>query len=168
VQTLALLEWLRADERCSGPHLIVTPASTLANWARECRKWAPRLRVRTYRGGADRLAQQRALMTAGPAAGEEEEEEEEEGDGEDEEAAPDESGAEGSGASGADADADAGKAKKKGERACGRGLLSGCVACARGPNALTSLCTRAPSHLRCPAPPARLCSQDCGGGSGVR
>jgi len=69
VQSIGLLMWLAAgggkgpDFARTGPHLIVTPASTIGNWARELKKWAPNLRVGTYRGGSDRTAQQIALKT---------------------------------------------------------------------------------------------------------
>jgi SNF2 family DNA or RNA helicase len=76
VQTLALLDWIRVDENSTGPHLIVTPASTLSNWVRECKKWTPHLRVRVYRGGADRFEQIRILTRDGPGMADEEDEDE--------------------------------------------------------------------------------------------
>jgi SNF2 family DNA or RNA helicase len=52
VQTLALLESLRADGN-TRPSLVVAPRSLLFNWAAEARKFAPQLRVLEHHG-ADR------------------------------------------------------------------------------------------------------------------
>jgi hypothetical protein len=44
----------------AGPHLIVVPKSTLGNWEREFRTWAPGLCVTTYSGGAEEREAARA------------------------------------------------------------------------------------------------------------
>lgn len=65
IQTAALLAYLATSGESTGPHLIVTPASTIANWVRELRKWAPGLRTQAYRtaDGFNRGALQHALIT---------------------------------------------------------------------------------------------------------
>lgn len=65
IQTAALLAYLATTGENTGPHLIVTPASTIANWVRELKKWAPALRTHAYRTaqGFDRGALQHALIT---------------------------------------------------------------------------------------------------------
>ena len=52
VQAIALLTYLH--KRCgnSGPHLVLAPPSTLANWERELQHWCPDLRVLVYGGSA--------------------------------------------------------------------------------------------------------------------
>ncbi|HYG67410.1 MAG TPA: SNF2 helicase-associated domain-containing protein, partial [Anaeromyxobacteraceae bacterium] len=46
VQVLALLLLLKRDRLVPGPHLLVAPASLLANWKAEAERFAPSLRVR--------------------------------------------------------------------------------------------------------------------------
>jgi SWI/SNF-related matrix-associated actin-dependent regulator 1 of chromatin subfamily A len=38
------------EDGVDGPHLVVTPASTLQNWIREFGKWCPSLNVVCYSG----------------------------------------------------------------------------------------------------------------------
>ena len=45
LQTLALLLWLRREETAPRPSLLVAPASLLANWKDEARRFAPTLRL---------------------------------------------------------------------------------------------------------------------------
>ncbi|OIW31583.1 hypothetical protein CONLIGDRAFT_230503 [Coniochaeta ligniaria NRRL 30616] len=51
VQIVALLADLVKDAPRVWPFLIVVPNSTVPNWRREIKKWAPDLRVVTYHGG---------------------------------------------------------------------------------------------------------------------
>lgn len=51
VQIVALLADLIKDAPKVWPFLIVVPNSTVPNWRREIKKWAPDLRVVTYHGG---------------------------------------------------------------------------------------------------------------------
>jgi SNF2 family DNA or RNA helicase len=62
VQVAVYFAILRAAHGFKGPFLVVTPASTLGNWHRELRKWAPSLRVGIYRGGQSRFEQQDRLL----------------------------------------------------------------------------------------------------------
>jgi SNF2 family DNA or RNA helicase len=64
VQTISFLGWLslqspRPHQRQRQPHLIVVPASTLANWENEFEKFCPLLRVVRYHGSQDERAQLR-------------------------------------------------------------------------------------------------------------
>lgn len=40
-----MLVYLYEFRKVKGPHLIVTPKSTISNWMREFKKWAPFIRV---------------------------------------------------------------------------------------------------------------------------
>lgn len=51
VQIVALLADLAKDAPRIWPFLVVVPNSTVPNWRREIKKWAPDLRVVTYHGG---------------------------------------------------------------------------------------------------------------------
>lgn len=37
----------------SGPHIVIVPKSTLANWMAECQKWCPSLRAVCLIGNQD-------------------------------------------------------------------------------------------------------------------
>lgn len=50
VQTIALIALLREQENYLGPHLIVAPLSTLANWMDEFYKWTPSIPTVMYHG----------------------------------------------------------------------------------------------------------------------
>ena len=50
LQTISLLGYLKESKGISGPHLIITPKSTLTNWANECARWCPSLRVIRFQG----------------------------------------------------------------------------------------------------------------------
>ena len=54
VQTIAFLGWLHYDRklknRSSYTHLIVVPASTLANWMNEFSKFCPQLKIVRFHG----------------------------------------------------------------------------------------------------------------------
>ncbi len=50
LQTLAHVLWLRQSRRLNGPVLVIVPTSLLVNWAREVRRFTPRLHVRIWHG----------------------------------------------------------------------------------------------------------------------
>jgi superfamily II DNA or RNA helicase len=54
VQALALVCHVREQELSGAPFLVVAPTSVVANWAAECRKFAPGLRVETVKATAVR------------------------------------------------------------------------------------------------------------------
>jgi len=45
IQTIAFLAFLKEFKKIPGPHLIVGPNSTVGNWCKEIKKWAPCFRV---------------------------------------------------------------------------------------------------------------------------
>jgi non-specific serine/threonine protein kinase len=65
VQVLALLLALKRARSLPGPHLLVAPASLLANWKAEATRFAPSLRVLVAHPSA---APREALAALGPAA----------------------------------------------------------------------------------------------------
>ncbi len=67
IQTLALLLWLKREAAAHAPALLVAPASLLANWKEEARRFAPSLRLLiVHPSGADPLRLKRCA--ADPAA----------------------------------------------------------------------------------------------------
>ena len=50
LQTISLLGYLKESRQIAGPHLIITPKSTLTNWANECARWCPSLKVFKLQG----------------------------------------------------------------------------------------------------------------------
>ena len=60
LQTISLLGYLKESRGISGPHLIITPKSTLTNWANECARWCPLLKVIRLQGDKATRAKIRA------------------------------------------------------------------------------------------------------------
>lgn len=52
IQTVSLLSWLQYGVGIPGPFLVVVPLSTLGNWMKEFRHWAPGMNVVQYVGNA--------------------------------------------------------------------------------------------------------------------
>ena len=50
LQSISILGFLREFKQITGPHLIIVPKSTLANWNNECKRWCPDLRVLSFHG----------------------------------------------------------------------------------------------------------------------
>lgn len=50
LQTISFLGYLRYYKNIIGPHIVITPKSTLDNWAREFQKWTPDVRVLVLQG----------------------------------------------------------------------------------------------------------------------
>ncbi|KAI5964655.1 uncharacterized protein KGF55_001724 [Candida pseudojiufengensis] len=50
LQTISFLGYLRFIHKINGPHLIVTPKSTLDNWQREFNRWIPEINVLVLQG----------------------------------------------------------------------------------------------------------------------
>jgi len=59
LQSISLLAFLHDFKRISGPHLIITPKSTLGNWMNEIKRWCPALRPFKFHGSKDERAEQR-------------------------------------------------------------------------------------------------------------
>lgn len=45
LQTISLLGFMKHYKSIPGPHIIIVPKSTLANWMNECKKWCPSIRA---------------------------------------------------------------------------------------------------------------------------
>lgn len=50
IQTISLFAYLIGNKGNEGPYLVVVPLVTIQNWISEFKKWAPTIRVITYRG----------------------------------------------------------------------------------------------------------------------
>uniref|UniRef100_A0A1J3GJM0 Protein CHROMATIN REMODELING 5 n=1 Tax=Noccaea caerulescens TaxID=107243 RepID=A0A1J3GJM0_NOCCA len=50
VQSVSMLGFLQNTQQIPGPFLVVVPLSTLANWAKEFRKWLPDMNIIVYVG----------------------------------------------------------------------------------------------------------------------
>ncbi|XP_077251792.1 protein CHROMATIN REMODELING 5-like isoform X2 [Tasmannia lanceolata] len=50
VQSVSMLGFLQNVQQVHGPFLVVVPLSTLSNWAKEFRKWLPKMNVVVYVG----------------------------------------------------------------------------------------------------------------------
>ncbi|KAG7192109.1 uncharacterized protein KQ657_002471 [Scheffersomyces spartinae] len=50
LQTISFLGYLRYFRNISGPHIVITPKSTLDNWAREFARWTPDVKVLVLQG----------------------------------------------------------------------------------------------------------------------
>ena len=69
VQALAFLSYLAEQRNMWGPFLVVTPSSTLPNWADEVRRFCPHLKLCPYWGTAsDRQALRRSLFDSTSSA----------------------------------------------------------------------------------------------------
>ena len=58
-QTVTLFAYLAAKSGVGGPHLIITPASTIDNWIRELNRWCPHFTVVKYHGSLVERAEYR-------------------------------------------------------------------------------------------------------------
>lgn len=59
IQTISLITFLIEVKRQRGPYLVIVPLSTLTNWSGEFAKWAPAVKVISYKGNP---AQRRSLQ----------------------------------------------------------------------------------------------------------
>ncbi|KAI9512303.1 SNF2 family N-terminal domain-containing protein [Russula earlei] len=60
IQTISLVSFLIEVKKQRGPYLVVVPLSTMTNWSGEFAKWAPAVKVVSYKGNP---MQRRALQT---------------------------------------------------------------------------------------------------------
>lgn len=59
IQTISLITFLIEVKRQRGPYLVIVPLSTMTNWSGEFAKWAPQVKMVSYKGNP---AQRRALQ----------------------------------------------------------------------------------------------------------
>ncbi|KAJ3751098.1 SNF2-family ATP dependent chromatin remodeling factor snf21 [Lentinula detonsa] len=59
IQTISLISFLIESKSQRGPYLVIVPLSTMTNWSGEFAKWAPAIKVISYKGNP---AQRRALQ----------------------------------------------------------------------------------------------------------
>ncbi|KAF6765924.1 SNF2-family ATP dependent chromatin remodeling factor snf21 [Ephemerocybe angulata] len=59
IQTISLITFLIEVKRQRGPYLVIVPLSTMTNWSGEFAKWAPSVRMISYKGNP---TQRRALQ----------------------------------------------------------------------------------------------------------
>ncbi len=45
LQTISLLGFMKHFKNINGPHMVLVPKSTLANWMNEFKKWCPTIRA---------------------------------------------------------------------------------------------------------------------------
>ena len=45
LQTISLMGFMKHYKNINGPHMVLVPKSTLANWMNEIKKWCPTLRA---------------------------------------------------------------------------------------------------------------------------
>ena len=67
IQTISFLGWLKFNnplDNTKRPHLIVVPASTLANWSNELKKFCPTLQILLYHGSQKERDLLRRELTA--------------------------------------------------------------------------------------------------------
>lgn len=53
LQTISLLGYMKHYRKIDGPHLVIVPKSTLANWTNEFNKWCPSLKTICLTGDKD-------------------------------------------------------------------------------------------------------------------
>jgi SWI/SNF-related matrix-associated actin-dependent regulator of chromatin subfamily A member 5 len=53
LQTISFIGYLRFIKHINGPHIVITPKSTLDNWAREFNRWIPDIKVLVIQGDKD-------------------------------------------------------------------------------------------------------------------
>eukprot|EP01102_Stenamoeba_stenopodia_P001721 TRINITY_DN1156_c0_g1_i5.p1 TRINITY_DN1156_c0_g1~~TRINITY_DN1156_c0_g1_i5.p1 ORF type:complete len:909 (-),score=259.27 TRINITY_DN1156_c0_g1_i5:116-2842(-) len=59
LQTITLLGYLKEIRDVQGPHIIITPKSTLSNWMKELTKWCPSLKSFKFHGDKNQRAEMR-------------------------------------------------------------------------------------------------------------
>ena len=58
LQCISLLCWLREVKNFTGPFLVLAPKSTLTNWVREFKNWAPVFNVLHFHGDKEQVSRQ--------------------------------------------------------------------------------------------------------------
>ncbi|KAI0735883.1 SNF2 family N-terminal domain-containing protein [Earliella scabrosa] len=60
IQTISLITFLIESKKQRGPYLVIVPLSTMTNWSGEFAKWAPSVRMISYKGNP---TQRKSLQT---------------------------------------------------------------------------------------------------------
>ncbi|TBU43114.1 SNF2 family N-terminal domain-containing protein [Dichomitus squalens] len=60
IQTISLITFLIESKKQRGPYLVIVPLSTMTNWSSEFAKWAPSVKMISYKGNP---AQRKVLQT---------------------------------------------------------------------------------------------------------
>lgn len=60
LQTISLLAYLHEYRGITGPHIVITPKSTLGNWVNEFRRFCPTIRVIKFHGNNEERVSARA------------------------------------------------------------------------------------------------------------
>ena len=58
LQSISVLGFFHEYKKCSGPHLVMVPKSTLSNWMNEFKRWCPVLRVVRFHGSKEEREEQ--------------------------------------------------------------------------------------------------------------
>ena len=62
LQTIAFLCYLKTVRAISGPHMVIVPKSTLANWINEFKRWVPSMNVFAFHGTKDERVELKEKM----------------------------------------------------------------------------------------------------------
>jgi SWI/SNF-related matrix-associated actin-dependent regulator of chromatin subfamily A member 5 len=57
LQTISLIAYMKHYRNIAGPHMVIAPKSTLANWGNEFRRWCPSVNAITLIGDAQKRAE---------------------------------------------------------------------------------------------------------------
>ncbi|MEW5311445.1 MAG: hypothetical protein WDW38_003160 [Sanguina aurantia] len=62
LQTISLIAYLHQFRGIKGPHIVITPKSTLGNWCNEFKRFCPVIKVIKFHGNAEDRESQRQIM----------------------------------------------------------------------------------------------------------
>ena len=60
LQTISLLAYLKESCNVEGPHLVITPKSTISNWVKEVQRFCPSVRAFKFIGDKHERAKLKA------------------------------------------------------------------------------------------------------------
>ncbi|ORY76015.1 SNF2 family N-terminal domain-domain-containing protein [Leucosporidium creatinivorum] len=65
IQTLSLITFLIESKKQNGPYLVIVPLSTMPNWISEFEKWAPSVKMVSYKGTPNQRKEAQNQIRAG-------------------------------------------------------------------------------------------------------
>lgn len=65
IQTISLITFLIETKKQNGPFLVIVPLSTMPNWIMEFEKWAPAVKMISYKGSPTQRKQSQNEIRAG-------------------------------------------------------------------------------------------------------